>query len=225
MNQNFLLTAVFVCIGTITMAQKPTEGNASSLEVQLNLTGDASTITAPGLKYRYFLSPNMAIRFGLDIASTNEENNYTENPDGTGATGTETLKTSGWVVSPGFEYHLAGTEKLSPYLGLVIGIGGGKSTEEWSNFDGTGYAEGVSASLEQPYSQFGVGLLAGADFYFAQNFFVGAEFGLTMNTVTSKEGEFRYSDPNGSQVSKTPEAKSSDMGIGETAALRLGWRF
>ena len=220
-----LLTACTVLLSVAAMAQKPTEGNSSSLEVQLNLTGNASTITAPGLKYRYFLSPKMAIRFGLDLGSSNDENNFTENPDGTGATGTQTLKSSGWMVSPGFEYHCPGTEKLSPYVGLVIGIGGGKETEEWSNYNGTGYEAGTSATIEAPYSQFGVSLVAGADFYFAQDFFVGAEFGFTTQSTTFKEGETRYSDSNGSSVTKTPESKSSEMGIGETAALRLGWRF
>ena len=220
-----LLTACTVLLSVAAMAQKPTEGSASSLEVQLNLTGNASTITAPGLKYRYFLSPKMAIRFGLQLGSTNDEENYTENPDGTGAKGTETTKTSGWMVSPGFEYHCPGTEKLSPYLGLVIGIGGGKETVEESNANSGAYAQGYSSNSESPYSSFGVGLVAGADFYFAQNFFVGAEFGFNTTSTTNKEGTYTYSNPGGSGSSKTPESKSSEMGIGETAALRLGWRF
>lgn len=225
MNKNLLLTVVFVGASTCALAQKPTEGAASSLEVQLNLTGDASTIVAPVLKYRYFIAPNMAIRFGLGLNSSSTTDNYAENGDGTGGKGEVEVKTMEWQVMPGFEYHCKGTDRLSPYAGITIGIGGGKQTEKWSNYDGTGYASGYNADSESPYSTFGVGLLAGVDFYFAQNFFVGAEMGLLMENTTFKEATATFSVDGNSSTARIPESKSSSMGIGETAALRLGWRF
>lgn len=220
-----VLSLTAIAAATALMAQKPTEGNASSLEVQMNLTGNANTIVAPMLKYRYFLNSNMAIRFGLGLNTSKEENNFSENPDGTGAKGTQVIKSSGWQIMPGFEYHFAGTDRLSPYLGLAIGIGGGKDTEEWTNFDGDAYANGVSAKVESPYSMFGVGLLAGTDFYFAENFFVGAELGFLIDNTTIKESTTTVSSGGTTNTIKTPEAKSSSMGFGETAAIRLGWRF
>ncbi len=220
-----ILSLIAVATGTALMAQKPTEGSASSLEVQMNLTGNGNTIVAPMLKYRYFLNSNMAIRFGLGLSTSKEENKFAENPDGTGGTGTQIIKTSDWQIMPGFEYHFAGTDRLSPYLGIALGIGGGKGTEEWTNYDGTGYNNGVSAKVEEPYSTFGVGLLAGADFYFAQNFFVGAEFGYLIENVTVKESTTTVSSGGTTNTIKTPEAKASSMGFGETAAIRLGWRF
>lgn len=225
MNKKVLMTVVMAGATTLAMAQKPTEGAPHSVEVQMNLTGDVNTIVAPSLKYRYFLSENMAIRFGLGFDGSKAELNFSENADGTGALGTQEVKSSGWEVAPGFEYHFAGTDRLSPYLGVAIAIGGGKDTETWTNFDGEGYAEGVSAEVENPFSTFGVGLLAGADFYFAENFFVGAEFGYLISSVTEKEGSISVSAGGTTTTATTPENKFSSNGFGETAAIRLGWRF
>jgi outer membrane protein W len=225
MNKKVVMTVVLAGATTLAMAQKPTEGAPHSVEVQMNLTGDVNTIVAPTLKYRYFLSENMAIRFGLGFNGSKETNNFTENADGTGATGSQELQSSSWEVAPGFEYHFAGTDRLSPYLGVAIAIGGGKDTETWTNSDGSQYVEDLSADVENPFSTFGVGLLAGADFYFAENFFVGAEFGYLISSVTEKEGSISVSAGGTTTSATTPERKFSANGFGETAAIRLGWRF
>ncbi|MFN3963507.1 MAG: outer membrane beta-barrel protein [Fimbriimonadaceae bacterium] len=219
------LIAMAILAGTALMAQKPTEGNPSSLEVQLNLTGNVNTIVAPMLKYRYFLNPNMAVRFGFGLNTSKQENKFAENPDGTGGTGTQVVKSTEWLLMPGFEYHFEGTDRLSPYLGLSIGLGGGKDSEEWTNYDGNGYNNGVSATVESPYSSFGIGILAGTDYYFAQDFFVGAEFGYMISSLTLKESTTTVSSGGTTNTIKTPEAKASSMGFNETAAIRLGWRF
>jgi outer membrane protein W len=225
MNKKVLMTVVMAGATTLAMAQKPTEGAPHSVEVQLNLTGDVNTIVAPSLKYRYFLSENLAVRFGLGFSGSKETNNVTENADGTGGLGTQELKSSAWEVAPGIEYHFAGTDRLSPYLGLSIGIGGGKDSETWTNFDGESYAEGVSAEVTAPVSALNIGLLAGADFYFAENFFVGAEFGYLINSATQKEGDISVTVAGTTTTATTPEQKFSSNGFGETAAIRLGWRF
>jgi outer membrane protein W len=134
MNKKVLMTVVLAGATSLVMAQKPTEGNPSSLEVQLNLSGESNTMVAPSLKYRYFLSNNLAIRFGLAYNSSKETNNVAENADGTGGTGTQEVSSSSFSVAPGVEYHFAGTDRLSPYLGLAISIGSGKDTESWDNY-------------------------------------------------------------------------------------------
>ena len=229
MNKKVLMTVVLAGATTLAMAQKPTEGNPSSLEVQLNLAGENNTVISPSLKYRYFLSSNLAIRFGLAYNSSKETNNVTENADGTGASGSQEVSSSSFSVSPGIEYHFAGTDRLSPYLGLAINIGGGKDKESWDNYadfgSGGGYAEGVSADVETPVSSFGVALLAGADYYIAENFFLGAELGWATNTFTQKEGEATVTIDGDSSTSKTPEQKSSSAGFGSVGGVRIGWRF
>jgi opacity protein-like surface antigen len=233
MNKKVLMTVVLAGATSLVMAQKPTEGSPHSLELGMNLTGDQNTLVAPQLKYRYFFASNMAIRFGLGFDGSKQENNYYEFTTGTNApgnTGTEVNKTSSWSVMPGFEYHFTGTDRLSPYAGIMVAIGGGKSTNEWTNFDGTGYnVDYLSRNIENPFSSFGVGIVAGMDFYVAENLFLGAEFGYLIGSRTNKEGTdeqtTRADGTTTTTSSISPESKSSSNGFGETAAIRLGWRF
>jgi opacity protein-like surface antigen len=225
MNKKVLMTVVLAGATSLVMAQKPTEGAPHSLELQMNLTGDESTIIAPQLKYRYFLSSNLAVRFGLSIDGSKEETNFSEDPDGSGSVGTLVEKSSSWEVAPGIEYHFAGTDRLSPYVGLALSIGGGKDTETCTECDGSDYFEDYSEETVTPFSSFGVGLLAGADFYFAENFFVGAEFGYQINSETEKDSETVTTIDGDSNTTVDLGGKSSSNGFGATAAIRLGWRF
>ena len=64
-----------------TFAQKPADSKFS-LETELNLAG--TTITAPGIKLRYFVSETMAIRLGFDYSSYKD----TYNPSDSVSSGT-----------------------------------------------------------------------------------------------------------------------------------------
>lgn len=225
MNKKVLMTVVLAGATSLVMAQKPTEGNPSSLEVQLNLAGENNTVIAPSLKYRYFLSSNLAIRFGLGYNSDKTEENFTENPDGTGATGSVEMKSSSFEVSPGVEYHFAGTDRLSPYLGVALTIGSGKYTETGSATDGVEYVEGLTYDYEAPVSMFGFSILAGMDYYVAENLFVGAELGWGSTSTTFKEAEGSASFGGTTNSYTEPESKSSSAGFGSVGGVRIGWRF
>ncbi len=225
MNKKVLMTVVLAGATTLAMAQKPTEGNPSSLEVQVNLAGEGSTVLAPSLKYRYFLSENLAIRFGLNYAGSKDTENFTENADGTGATGSTEYKESAFSVAPGIEYHFAGTDRLSPYLGLAIAFGSGKYTETYDNSDGTEYVDGLTGDYEAPIGVFGFSLLAGMDFYVAENLFLGAEFGWGSTSTTIKEASGSVSFGGTTTSYTEPEHKSSTSGFSAVGGLRLGWRF
>jgi opacity protein-like surface antigen len=229
MKKNILLVAAVAVLGLSASAQKPTEGNNSSLEVGLNIgENGGETFTAPSLRYRYFIAPNMAVRFGLSLDGTKSTETFYENADYTGATGTQEIKGGSWSVSPGFEYHFAGTDKLSPYAGVSLMFGGGSSEETWTNFDGTGYSSVVTAgSITSKESMMGWGIVFGCDFYFAENIFVGAEFGYMGWGYTDKGGETSIT-AGGTTVTSTVPAdtwKSGGRGFGANAGIRLGWRF
>ena len=139
-----------------TFAQKPSDA-PMSLEGQLGFNASTMTFNAPSLRFRYFVTENIAGRLTLGIDNTSETFNYyeTENTNG-GGSGTEVNKTSGVMIGIGGEYHFAGTDRLSPYGGLDIMIGMGNSTNEWTNYDGTGYAADFTANIDAPTSSFGV---------------------------------------------------------------------
>lgn len=224
-----------IILSSAVMAQKPTDGAPMSLEGQLGLgfgTGSGVTFSSPAIRFRYWVTENIAARvtFGVD----NTTNNFTVNngPDLDSANGTYKTMDNNWTASLGGEYHFAGTDRLSPYAGVDISFGGGTDKTEGTDASGPAtYNAGYTEETSTPYSTFGFSLVAGTDYYFAENFYVGLELGLYWMSTTLKEGEFTVDDTNpGPSASSTgimrEEDKFSDLNtMAPTGNFRLGWRF
>lgn len=209
-----------------TFAQKATTDSPFSLEGQLGFNASTLSFNAPAIRFRYFVADNIAARLTLGIANSSETFNYyeTENTNA-GASGTEVNKDGGWNVAIGGEYHFAGTDRLSPYGGLDILVGGGKSTNDWTNYDGFGYTADYTRAIEAKTSAFGVNLVAGADYYFAENFYLGMELGLGFMSETVKAGTDVTTTGGVSVTSTSNEEKYSGFGNNFIGNFRLGWRF
>lgn len=208
-----------------TFAQKPSDA-PMSLEGQLGFNASTMSFNAPSIRFRYFVTENIAGRLTLGINNTSETFNYyeTENTNA-GGSGTEVNKTSAVNIGIGGEYHFAGTDRLSPYAGLDILIGMGNATSEWTNYDGTGYNNDFTASIDAPMSSFGVNLVAGTDYYFAENFYLGLELGLGFSSMTVKEGTSSATS-GGVTVSNVSNTENySSFGNNFISQFRLGWRF
>ncbi len=231
---------------TAVMAQKPTEGAPMSLEgnvagvaafgfmnssaTNLNPTtngGTTPSIVAPGLRFRYFATENIAIRLSLGFSSSKTTNNFYENEiDNTGGAGTYVSRMGTTTIGIGGEYHFKGTEKLSPYAGLDINFGMGKMTTEGDQTDGTTWvAADYSEESEQKTAGFGVGLIAGTDYYFAEHFYLGVELGLGFNSYTAKEGTSSFTVAGVTTETTGNEMKQSGFGNNVMGMFRLGWRF
>ncbi|MFM6965724.1 MAG: hypothetical protein ACKOWM_09125, partial [Sphingomonadales bacterium] len=122
---------LMIFVGALTLtgslfAQKPASDDARySLEGLANLnTTDGISWNAPSLRLRYFVNDNIAARVQLGLSSTSDKTFAYENADGTGNKGTILDKTSGWIMELGAEYHLSGTEKMSPYFMGGLNFGG-----------------------------------------------------------------------------------------------------
>ena len=72
---------------------------------------------------------------------------------------------------------------------------------------------------------FGVNLVAGTDFYFAQNFYFGLELGLGWASHKEKEGESSVTFGGNTFIAKSNEATTSEFGNNVISTFRLGWRF
>lgn len=209
-----------------TFAQKATTDSPFSLEGQLGFNASTLSFNAPAIRFRYFVADNIAARLTLGIGNSSETFNYYETEDmNSGASGTEVNKEGGWNVAIGGEYHFAGTDRLSPYGGLDILIGGGSATADWTNYDGTGYTADFTRAIEAKTSAFGVNLVAGADYYFAENFYLGMELGLGFMSETVKAGTDVTTIGGVSVTSTSNEAKYSGFGNNFIGNFRLGWRF
>lgn len=232
-----------VILSTAVMAQKPTEGAPMSLEGNVNglaafsfanstptnLNNAAGpNISVAGLRFRYFATENIAVRVSLGFNSTKRTQNFYENPaDNSGGAGTFITKNGSTTIGIGGEYHFKGTEKLSPYAGLDINFGMGKTTTEGEQGNTTlGWlAADYSEESERKASGFGVGLVAGTDYYFAENFYLGVELGLGFNAHTHKEGFNSVTSAGVTTETKTTEEKNSSFASNVNGLFRLGWRF
>ena len=229
----FSALAVIAFAGT-SFSQKATLDNPWSLEGVLSFTNPGGiNWSAPTIRARYFVNENIAARVQLGLGDglgTPRSESYTfyENGDGTGGSGTQDITRLQWMAQIGGEYHLTGTDRMSPYFGLGINFGGGSYAESWDKYDGTGYNANIGAEVDAKYSMFGVGLLAGMDYYVFENIYLGLELGLTFNS-------YNYSDVTTVVTSAVPSGTTTIVNAGNkesyistgagSAAFRLGWRF
>ncbi len=231
-----LLVAAFALAGSIAFAQKPSAGNKTA-EVNLNFqTGTAAVnYNLPAeLRLRYFLSDNSAVRVRFGLGSTTDKKSV---KSGTSDVVSDvTVKSGlGLTLTPGYEMHFEGTEKLSPYAGAQLGISlGGKASTEATNsatsaptpnsiIDGANYksTDGSTFGLS-------LGLMMGADYYIADGVFIGAEFGLGLFSMSStSEGEtvIKASSSANAVTTKIQKSSGSELFGVSTGGVRLGFVF
>ncbi|MEJ8757081.1 hypothetical protein WG947_08745 [Pontibacter sp. H259] len=164
---------------TSTTAVKPTAGNITT-EVLFNDFGDIS-LNNGLLRARYFASNDIAYRLSLGL-------NYDYDKISEEAH----TRVFGLTLAPGIEKHFAGTNRLSPYIGAELPIS--MQSAKYEDDDNT--IEGATSIGGGNRSFFSVGLnaVAGVDFYFAKNFYVGVELGTglayTKDADIKVEGNF-----------------------------------
>ncbi len=237
MRKLLFTVASIVAISSASFAQKATLDNPFSLEGVLNYSGAGGIDwQAPSIRARYFVNDNIAARLQLGLGDglgtpMSESYTFAENADGTGATGTREINRMNWMAQIGGEYHLEGTDRLSPYFMLGINFGGGSSTTTNTDIipDGAGsydYLSGASSEVVAKRSMFGVAAGAGLDFYVVENLYLGVELGLNYTTVNTKDAEITQT-LGGVTVNQTilgNKVSSLQTGAGNVA-FRLGWRF
>jgi|GEM_PF-156905 len=226
-----LLVGGIILSGAV-LAQKPSADIPMTLEGQIGFNASTLSFTAPAIRFRYFLTDNIAARVTLGVNNASTTENAYEFADNTGLAGSADFKDNNLVAAIGAEYHFAGTDRLSPYAGLDIMFGSGNTTSEYTNAAGPQgsvvYAADRTQSIEAKTSMFGVNLVAGADYYFAENFYFGLELGLGWMSQTNKETTNTVSvgtNPVVTSTTFTPENTASFFANNAIGNLRLGWRF
>jgi len=197
-----------------------------TLEGQTTIGGVVGTHRlAPAARVRYFFNDNLAIRgtFGYIGRSTTE--NFFENEiDNTGAEGKYTSKNNVWNAALGFEYHVLGTEKVSPYIAADFVYGAGKTIVDGQNASSSSYMMNYSLDTERPWMRIGGALMGGLDYNFSTAFYLGGEVGVQITSTTNGEGKTEINNNGFVTNSKSNISKSGFTGdlIG---TLRLGFRF
>jgi len=143
--------------------------------------------------------------------------------------GTWTSKTNAYFATIGAAYHFSQLEKLSPYAGIDFAIGGGSAREMGTNTNGGAWVNDFSYSSKSPMMMFGGRIVAGFDWYFSQNVFLGAELGWGLMATSYKDETVTVTAGSTTTETVTPimggPASSVQMGNTFIAGIRLGWRF
>src|SRR3989338_362162 len=132
-------------------------------------------------------------------------------------------------TSPSIRYRYFVQDNIA--VRVTLGVHNSSSTDNFTEFgdgtnsDGATFIDAYTESSEAKTSMFGVNLVAGTDYYFAENFYLGLELGLGWTSMTWKEGEATTTFGGTTTTSVTPEAKASDLNTGAVGSFRLGWRF
>ncbi len=203
--KKLLAVLLGLMLGTSVWAQKPASG-AITAEYLLDLSqlglftpgsGSPYSLVNQSARLRYFFNDDMALRVHLGFNGNKETQDFAENQDGTGNTGTRTASYNMITFGVGVEKHFAGTERLSPFVGFQIMFTGTSASEEWNNYDGTGYATDYTRTITNAAtvnnsnyvagSTFGVGAYVGFDYYFTDALYLGTEFGLGFSSTSNKD--------------------------------------
>ena len=165
MKKLLILVSAVALSGTM-FAQKAGSDNPFSLEGAMNVSKEGVSWAAPNLRMRYFIQDNLALRLTLGrdaVSSTSTETSTVYDSTGNATTTTSEVTTKNSIMNLGLaaEYHLAGTDRMSPYFTAGFNVGNDTRTE---------------------ISSFGLNLGAGIDYYVAENIYLGLELGFNYNT-------------------------------------------
>lgn len=233
--RKFIILFVSISLLSNVLAQKPIKGERSA-EVNLNFQTGAAAISydlPAELRFRYFLQDNVALRLRLGMNASS--NKYAiSNPQGTIISEVVSKTGFGFTFAPGIEKHFVGTKKLSPFMGAQIAMSlSGGDRKDISN---SGYANpSNNLVIEGDYyhsksgSKFALNLggYMGADYYFAEHIYLGAEFGIGLFGMSkTSEGSERYVRLGDSELTgKTLSSSSSRLFGVYSGAVRLGFIF
>ncbi|NEN24610.1 hypothetical protein G3O08_13965 [Cryomorpha ignava] len=228
MKKVLIIAAAALFIGSAANAQDVMKqtGGEQNLEVLFAPLG-GSPIGINGIKYRKFTSATTAIRATVFLGF----NSTTDKTLGGGTDFEDELKTVNTSfdlsIRPGIEKHFLGTDRLSPYYGAEALIGfGTESTKDDQVYGAENEIETVKLS-SQGMLTLGVNGIAGVDFYFADNIYLGAELGFGIQYEIQMEEKVESLNTSNGDINsgEVPGGSSFNVGPNVVGAIRLGFLF
>ncbi len=123
------------------------------------VTVGPSMVQVAGAGYKYYLSDDLALRAILGFGTSS---------NGDAEKGGKNTYTN-YGVAVGIEMHTRAVYSTSPYFGAQLSYAGGSSKNEVTS-------GGTTTETSYSGSSFGIGVLAGFDWYFTHGLAVGAEY-------------------------------------------------
>lgn len=222
MKKILIIAAAALFAGSVANAQDVAKqtGGEQNFEVLFKPLG-GSPIGINGIKYRQFTSATSAIRASVflgygsttDIMTMGDKDYKTVNSN------------FDISIQPGIEQHFMGTDRLSPYVGAEAVIGFNSTTKK-EDQNKPGGDKIVALKDTKGNFNVGVNAFAGMDFYFADNIYLGAEFGFGILFSKGLTQKSEYFDANGDvAVNEAKGGSSFNIGPNAVGAIRLGFLF
>lgn len=204
---------------------KPSAGD-KTLEVQFAPLG-GNPISIGGIRARKFTSATSALRLNVFLGY-NTSSEITQQEDGDADLKELKDVTSSFTfdIRPGIESHFGGSEKLSPFIGaeLVLGFRSSTTKSDYQDADDNVQTDKIiNENSGDGYLQLGLNGLAGVDFYFAKNLYLGTEIGFGL--LWAKDGTQKVKPAEGDAPDDVKRGSSFDLGPVFTSQIRLGWVF
>ncbi|MCA4898075.1 MAG: hypothetical protein ACK514_07080 [Bacteroidota bacterium] len=186
-------------------------------EVNFNPFSNAP-ISINYLRLRTFVNNQQAFRIGFSVSAKNQKQ-------------IEDVTQSSFEISlrPGYEWHFAGTDRLSPYVGFDADITFKSSSYSDDRPAGTrGNTKSISGAWdvngnERGFTRFGANFLIGADYYVVKRLYLGLEIGYGFQVVNSSDISVTlYS---GTAPAPAKGGSTFQLGPNFNSALRLGFVF
>lgn len=192
--------------------RKKPEAKSFTAEVNLN-PFSSSPININYLRFRYFTSETSAVRIGFSVGAQKQTPSQEL-----------TRQTFEFNIRPGYEWHLAGTERLSPFFGVEADFA--IKTSSYEDQDVDAFLKKVTGAwsesgTERAFTRFGLNAIIGADFYVAKRVYIGTEFGFGFQSTNFSNIEATYSSD------KVKIKGGSDLQVGPNfnSSIRLGFVF
>jgi len=198
-------------------------GGEQNLEFLFSPLG-GNPVGISGIKYRKFTSATDALRATVFLGlSSSTDKRLGKNEDETELKDVE----SSWdvTVAVGKEWHFAGTDNLSPYVGAEVILGYGQESMRMEGLDAD---EDVIDARKERQGTFTAGLnaIAGCDVYVADNFYFGGElgFGFLFESMGNLVVETPDGD-GGTNETETPGGSAINIGPNVVGQIRAGFLF
>lgn len=241
----YFLLSTFNCV-----AQEDTlKGQKGDWGLSINISGLINNITIQNPKDgngnfmifgRKYLKDDVALRMGFNVAVDNQKWKNEDSiiiPSGNTALRTidSTMSRFDFSVFVGYEKHFGKTKRLDPYFAgdITIGrIGNTKIQADTDIKDVTGTDKTQHIIQYDGGFYFGLGAVAGFNYFIAPKFSLGAEFGYSYNFFKSG-GDFNESVVNtpvsGAQSSTfsrgVREQSLNNINVRSSAAIMLSYFF
>jgi outer membrane protein W len=234
MRKSFLFAVIALSISFAQAQFKPT-GGTFAMEVQFrplgyNLIENKHTspflvtndINVYGLSARYFCVDQVELRADLFFGFNSQKNKTKDTTKGK-ETQIETDASTLFGLNLGVNYHFKGTERVSPYIGAVVGLGFMNETNKITNLN---YIADDSYKATRGGLLVNFAVASGFNWYIVDGLYLGAEIGLGVEYV--KETKSKFTSKIGqveNTIKRDPEYSEFGLGFYANPAIRLGWKF